>query len=99
MLCHSHVLTEFVYVLDKVYAIDKETLRRMIVDLISMAGIEITYEIDFSILLECWAGAVWDFSDAVVASLWFQYRNASVVTFDRRFIKELQQIGERVHQV
>lgn len=98
ILCHSHVLTEFVYVLDRVYAIDKGSIRRMIMDLIGMAGIEITYDIDFSMLLECWPDAVSDFGDAVVASLWFQHRYASVVTFDQRFIKELKKMDVRVYE-
>jgi predicted nucleic-acid-binding protein len=93
ILIHSHVITEFVYVLDKVYRQDKLMISHMIKDLIDMPGIYVTHDIDFKILLRYWPSTISDFGDGVVASLWEKHRDASVVTFDKRFIKELKKIG------
>ena len=96
ILCHVHVITEFVYVLDKVYGYDKPSIRQMIMDFLLMPGIETKHDIDFSILLDYWPNSISDFGDGVVASLWAKNRQASVVTFDKRFIRELEQIGALV---
>lgn len=96
MLCHQHVITEFVYVLDKVYHRSKETINQIVEDLISMPGIEIRTEIDFKILLGIWPKSISDFGDAVVATLWLSNRESSIVTFDKKFTKELEQIGADV---
>ena len=97
ILCHTHVITEFVYVLDTVYRYDKASIRQMIIDFIHMPGIKTKHDIDFTILLDYWPNSISDFGDGVVASLWAKNRQSSVVTFDKRFIKELEQIGAQVH--
>lgn len=97
ILCHSHVITEFVYVLEKVYGHDKPAIRRMIKDFMAMPGIVVMHQIDFSMLLDYWPDAISDFGDSVVAALWSQNRHASVVTFDKPFIKQLKAFGARVY--
>jgi predicted nucleic-acid-binding protein len=99
VLCHQHVVTEFVYVLDKVYHYSKSAINQMIKDFISMPGIKINQEIDLKILLEYWPDSISDFGDAVVATQWKKNRQASVVTFDKHFIKELKQIRAKVHPI
>jgi len=96
IICHFHVITEFVYVLDKVYGHAKSSIRQIIADFVIMPGIELEHEIDLSILLDFWPESVSDFGDGVVASVWAKHREASVATFDKRFIKELKQIGATV---
>ncbi len=96
IICHFHVISEFVYVLDKVYGLAKSSIRQIIEDFVVMPGIEMKNEIDLSILLDLWPASVSDFGDGVVASLWAKHREASVATFDKRFIKELKQIGAGV---
>ena len=96
IICHFHVISEFVYVLDKVYGLAKSSIRQIIKDFVVMPGIEMKNEIDLSILLDLWPASVSDFGDGVVASLWAKHREASVATFDKRFIKELKQIGAGV---
>ena len=98
ILCHTHVITEFVYVLEKVYGQEKRSIRQMILDLTALPGIDVANDINFKSLLAYWPSQISDFGDSVVASLWSENSHASVVTFDKRFIKELQQIGARVHQ-
>jgi len=93
IMCHAHVLTEFVYVLEKVYGHDKAAIRQMLIDFMAMPGIDIINDIDFNTLLDFWPSQISDFGDAVVASLWHANRHAPVVTFDRRFLRELKSIG------
>ena len=97
--CHQHALTEFVYVQDKVYNHAKSSINQMIKDLISMPGIKIDHEIDFKVLLDYWPNSILDFGDAVVATQWKMNRQASVVTFDKRFVKELKKINAKVHPI
>ena len=97
--CHQHVLTEFVCVLDKVYNHAKSSINQMIKDLISMPGIKIDHEIDFKVLLGYWPNSISDFGDAVVATQWKMNRQASVVTFDKQFIKELKNISAKIHPI
>jgi predicted nucleic-acid-binding protein len=97
ILCHVHVITEFVYVLEKVYGQDKASIRQMVMDFIGMPGVVVVQDIDFSTLLGYWPNAISDFGDAVVASLSVKYRQASLVTFDKRFTKEMKAIGFRVY--
>lgn len=97
--CHQHVLTEFVYVLDKVYNHAKSSINQMIKDLISMPGIKIDHEIDFKALLDYWPNSISDFGDAVVATQWKMNKKAAVMTFDKQFIKELKTISAKVHPI
>ena len=98
ILCHQHVITEFVYVLDKVYHYAKPSINQMIRDFINMPGIEIIHEVNFKILLKYWPNIVSDFGDSVIASLWKMNKKAFVVTFDKRFKSELQKIGARLYE-
>jgi len=94
--CHQHVLTEFVYVLDKVYSYAKSSINQMVTDFIAMPGIRIDHEIDFKVLMDYWPNSISDFGDAVVATQWRMNKQALVVTFDKRFIKELKKIRAKV---
>jgi predicted nucleic-acid-binding protein len=67
--CHQHVLTEFIYVMDRVYGVPKDEINRMIADLIEMPGIEVVHEVDFKTVLACWPDPIPDFGDAVIASV------------------------------
>ncbi|MFZ2630330.1 MAG: hypothetical protein WA081_04515 [Desulfosalsimonadaceae bacterium] len=51
ILCHQYVLTEFIYVMDRVYHVPLNEISRMIADLIEMPGIQVIHEIDFKALL------------------------------------------------
>jgi len=92
ILCHQHVLTEFIYVMDKVYHVPKEEIRRIITDLVDMPGIEVIHEIDFTAVLSCWPDPIPDFGDAVIASA-SKIRKCAIVTFDRKFAKTLKLLG------
>jgi predicted nucleic-acid-binding protein len=93
ILCHQYVLTEFIYVMDKVYHLPKNEIGRMAADLIQMPGIEVVQECDFAAVLACWPDPLPDFSDAVIASVGMSRRGALVVTFDRKFAGGLKSLG------
>jgi predicted nucleic-acid-binding protein len=92
ILCHQHVLTEFIYVMDKVYHVSKEEIGRIITDLVDMPGIEVIHEIDYTAVLSCWPDPIPDFGDAVIASA-SKSRKCAIVTFDRKFTKNLKLLG------
>ncbi len=92
ILCHQYVLTEFIYVMDRVYHVPKKEIRGIITDLVDMPGIEVIHEIDFTVVLSCWPDPIPDFGDAVIASV-SKIRKSAIVTFDRKFAKNLKSLG------
>jgi predicted nucleic-acid-binding protein len=68
IFCHQHVLTEFIYVLDRIYQVPKEEIGRMIKDLVEMPGIEVIQEVDFKTILSWWPDPIPDFGDALIAA-------------------------------
>jgi predicted nucleic-acid-binding protein len=98
ILCHQYVLTEFIYVMDKVYHVPKDTINRMVTDFTEMTGIEIIQEIDFKVALSCWPDPISDFGDAVIASVGMTRRGFVIVTFDRKFATSLKSLGLSLHQ-
>jgi predicted nucleic-acid-binding protein len=64
----------------------------IITDLVDMPGIEVIHEIDFTAALSCWPDPIPDFGDAVIASAG-KSRKCSIVTFDRKFAKNLKLLG------
>lgn len=93
ILCHQHVLTEFIYVLDRIYQVPKEEIARMIKDLIKMPGIEVIQEVDFETILSWWPDPIPDFGDALIAAAGKARSRAMVVTFDRKFATKLKALG------
>jgi len=91
--CHQHVLTEFVYVLDKIYHIPKDQIGRMIKDLIEMPGIEVVQEVDFNAILSWWPDPIPDFGDALIAAVGKARSGSVVVTFDQKFAARLEALG------
>lgn len=92
ILCPQNVLTEFIYVLDKIYRIPKKDIRMMVKDFLILPGMELVDEIDFNTVFKYWPEALPDFGDAVVASLGELYRGSVIVTFDHRFILALKKL-------
>ena len=97
ILCHQHVLTEFIYVMDRVYGVPKDEINRMIGDLIVMPGIEAVHEFDFKTVLSCWPDPLPDFGDAVIASVSKTIKGSAIVTFDRKFVAHLKSLGLSSH--
>ena len=97
VLCHQHVLTEFVYVMDKVYNVSKRDIKMMIRDFMSLPGIEIVHSLDIESMLAYWPEAIADFGDAVIASLGKNIRGAAVITFDHKLSANLKKLGISTH--
>ena len=87
LLISFHVLTEFTYVLDTVYGVERERIKEMIRELISYPGTEILYGIDMAALLDVWPETVPDYGDAVIVGAWaaLKRKDAAVFTFDKKF--------------
>ncbi|MBW1782469.1 MAG: PIN domain-containing protein [Deltaproteobacteria bacterium] len=93
ILCPQNVLTEFVYVLEKIYHRPKPQIRAMIADLVALPGVQIIHALDVDTLLRLWPDPIPDFGDAIVAVLCKLEKGASVGTFDKKFIRSLHAVG------
>lgn len=93
LVCHQFVLTEFVFVMDKVYGSNKETINNMLRDFIAMPGVEVKQETDFALLLSLWPAKIADFGDALVAVTGKTTKRAIIVTFDEKFKTSLKKLG------
>ncbi|MBA4367866.1 MAG: PIN domain nuclease [Desulfobacterium sp.] len=97
IFCHQHVLTEFIYVLDRIYQVPKNKISRMIKDLIEMPGIEVIQEVDFKTVLSWWPDPIHDFGDALIAASSKIRSGSMVVTFDRKFVSNLKALNINIH--
>jgi predicted nucleic acid-binding protein len=93
VLCPQNVLTEFVYVMDSVYRIDKAEIRDIVKDFIILPGVEIGHQVSLKTLFKLWPAKVPDYGDAIIAALCKDTRGSSVVTFDRKFRAQLKKLG------
>ena len=93
LVCHQFVLTEFVFVMDKVYGTKKETINAMLRDFIAMPGVELCQATDFSVLLSLWPSRIADFDDALIAATGKTIKGAIIVTFDEKFKAALKKLG------
>jgi len=97
ILCPQNVLTEFVYVLEKIYRHPKPQVREMISDFIALPGLRLIDRVDLESLLKLWPDQVPDFGDAIVAVVCRAEKDAVVATFDKRFVPSLHASGLRTY--
>ena len=93
LVCHQFVLTEFVFVMDKVYGAPKETINSMLRDFITMPGVEVCQQTDFSAVLSIWPSKIPDFGDALIAATGKTMKGGIIVTFDVKFKSALKKLG------
>jgi len=98
VICHQNVVTEFVYVLDRVYHVDQSTVQGMLRDLIEMPGVELVNELDLSNLLTVWPDKSPDYGDAVLLSYCKGHKDIRLATFDRKFAKVAHDIGIKAYE-
>jgi len=91
--CPQNVITEFVYVMEKVYHVEPIRIQEMIHDLLNMAGFEIVHDLDYRILFSLWPDTIKDFEDAIVAVLCMEIKGSIVATFDVKLIAFLKTLG------
>jgi predicted nucleic acid-binding protein len=97
VLCPQNVITEFVYVMDSVYRIDKAEIRDIVRDFIKLPGVEIVHQLSLKTLFTLWPEKVPDYGDAIIAALCQDSRGTSVATFDRKFKTKLMRLGLAVY--
>lgn len=97
ILCPQNVITEFVYVLDRVYNIQSLVIKEMIGSFVTMPGIEIVHEVNLKILFSYWPDKIPDYGDAIVASVCKDRKKAMIATFDRKFSAALKKLGISVY--
>jgi predicted nucleic-acid-binding protein len=93
LICHQFVLTEFVFVMDKVYGTPKTKINEMVRAFIAMPGVELHQQTDFNVLLSFWPTGIADFGDALIAATAKRIKAAVVVTFDEKFKSGLKKLG------
>lgn len=90
--CPQNVLTEFIYVMDKVYKVSLDKINEILRDFLSMTGINIIHDLNIEQLLFYWPEYFNDFGDAIVASVSRNIKGSAVATFDRKFINALKKV-------
>jgi len=93
VICHQHVVSEFVYVLTSIYSLKAENVQQMIADLISMPGVTYTSDVDMQVLLSLWPESIPDYGDAVLAAYCKKTKGTQIATFDKKFNNALIRVG------
>ena len=90
ILCHHHVISEFVYVLNSVYSIETNKIHAIISDLIVMPGVKPVSAINIKTVLSLWPAIIPDYGDAVIAAHCKNTKRTSVASFDKKFMKAMK---------
>ena len=98
VVCHQNVVTEFIYVLDRIYHVELITVQGMLRNLIEMPGVELVNELDFSCLLTVWPDKCPDYGDAVLLAFCKGHKDIRLATFDRKFAKVSHDIGIKMYE-
>ncbi len=93
IVCHHHVLSEFVFVLTSVYSLKAVNVQKMLADLVTMPGISYTSDVDIQTLLSLWPESIPDYGDAVIAAYCKKTKGTKIATFDKKFNKALTRAG------
>ncbi|MBM4287710.1 MAG: type II toxin-antitoxin system VapC family toxin [Deltaproteobacteria bacterium] len=96
IICPQQVITEFVYVLDKVYGLPKAGIRAMVADLLALPGFQVAHELDFAWVLAYWPDQIADYGDALLAATGKGRKGAWIATFDKKLINSLQKVGVHI---
>ena len=94
--CPQNVLTEFIYVMDKVYGFERKKIAGMTADFLATPGIEIVHEVNFETVLNVWPGTIGDFGDAIIVSVAKTIKDGSVLTLDRSLCTALKKLNVSV---
>ncbi len=97
LICHQFVLTEFIFVMDRVYSISKETINSMVREFIAMPGVEVRHQMDLAVVLSLWPSRIADFGDAVVTATGREVKGSIIVTFDEKLKSSLHRMGQVVY--
>ena len=99
ILCHSQVLTEFVYVMEKIYQVPPEEIKEMVMDFMILPGVRVVQEINFKAVFDYWPKVIPDFGDALVAALCKEQKGSVLLTFDQKLIRQIKTAGLTAYPV
>jgi hypothetical protein len=86
VLCHHHVISEFVFVLSLVYGTDTEKIHEILSDLIAMPGITTVSEMNMQTVLSLWPAVIADYGDALIAAYSKHYVDFYIAIFSHPVI-------------
>lgn len=89
------MITEFVYVLEKIYGQPKDHIRQMVADLIALPGVQVIHETDFTRVLKYCPEKIGDYGDALLGAITKVRQESQIVTFDKKLISALKKVGLR----
>ncbi len=92
------VITELVYVLEKIYRINIKIISDILHSLIETPGISVHNNFDLLKTLRLWPDKISDYGNAVIASN-VAGEKLKVITFDQKFAKQLSECNISVHRV
>jgi predicted nucleic acid-binding protein len=85
----ENVVTEFVYVLNKIYSISAKEINAILQALNDTPGIVIKNFYQLDLILELWPDKIQGYGDAVLAA-YAKKKKVPIFTFDKALIKKLQ---------
>ncbi|MDH5718887.1 MAG: PIN domain-containing protein [Spirochaetia bacterium] len=88
----GHIISEFIYVLTKVYKIDNKKTSTLIKNLLKISGIIFLEGYYPDIILKIWPKNIINYSDAVIGAVSIK-ENIPILTFDKEFSKKLNLIN------
>jgi predicted nucleic-acid-binding protein len=88
LLLVDSVITEVVYVLEKIYNTNTKIISNILQSLTETPGITAYRDFDLSQILKLWPDKIRDYVDAVIASVAAKEK-LKVITFDQEFAKQL----------
>ena len=98
ILCHHHVLSEFVYVLSSVYKLSNQDIHVMIAGLVAMPGVEFVADVNMGMVLRYWPDYISDYGDAVIAAYCKTNKKSLIMTFDKKLKNALDRLGLSIHE-
>lgn len=99
IICHHHIISEFIFVLSSIYSVETNEIHDMISDLIAMPGVKPATEVDMKTLLSLWPTIIPDYGDAVIAAHCKNTKGTAIATFDKRFNKALKRANISIYQL
>ncbi len=93
IIVHQAVVIEMVYVLGKLYGMDRHEIAGTVADLLAAAGVTATNDVAWPRVLDLWPNSVVDFADAILVVATMVNRYDAVATFDQRLSRQLERQG------
>ena len=88
----SNVITEFVYVLQKIYNAKPKLISNILIDMNAMPGVYLHHGFFPETLYSIWPDKVKDYGDAFLSAASIEL-NYPIATFDRKFGNQLIKLG------